>query len=165
MEHYVILPTVHTKKYAPNNPKVAPMPRVDGDLGPCTCEQFTIRAGLKVYERENFLATLHRTDSRRHLGRAHNFMKMSLQYASREGVDHKLDFIPDFCPCKSAFVENCDRLIRKNARLGRVRVIVPKNDVRDESQKAPTQRWHPGSSPCPIGRKIVPRPPHPPRRL
>ena len=90
---------------------------------------------MKVYERENFLVEFHRTDSRRHLGRAHNFTKISLQHASREGVDHKLDFIPDFCPYKGAFVENCDRCIRKNARLGRIWVIVPKNDVRDEGQK------------------------------
>ena len=46
---------MHTEEYAPNNPKVAPMPRVDGDLGPCTRDEVTIRAGLEVYERKNFL--------------------------------------------------------------------------------------------------------------
>jgi hypothetical protein len=135
VEHEVILPTVHTQEYAPNNPKVAPMPRVDGGLGPCTREEFTIRAGLKVYKRKNFLAALHRTGSSRRLGCAQNFTKISLQHTSWEGVDRKLDFIPDFCPCKSAFVESYDRLVRENARVGGVRVIVPKNDVRDEYNK------------------------------
>jgi len=78
MEHEVILPTVHTEEYAPNNPKVAPMPRVDGDLGPCTREEFTIRAGLKVDECKNFLAELPRTGSRRRSGWANNFTKISL---------------------------------------------------------------------------------------
>ena len=111
------------------------MLRVYGSLGPCTREEISIRAGLKVYERKNFLAALHRTDSNRHLGCAQNFTKISLQHTSWEGVDRKLDFIPDFCPCKSAFVESCDRLVRENARVGGVRVIVPKNDVRDEHHK------------------------------
>jgi hypothetical protein len=47
---------------------------------------------------------------------AHNCTKASLQHASREGVDRKLDVIPDFCPCKSAFVEDCDRCVRENER-------------------------------------------------
>ena len=156
---------MHAKEYAPNNPKVTPMPRVDGDLGPCTREEVSIRGGLKVDERKNFLRDVPQTGYTRCLVCARNFTKVSLQHAPREGVDHKLDFIPDFCPCKSAFVENCDRCIRKNARLGCIRVIVPKNDVRDEQSKAPTQRWHLRSSTYPIGRKIVPRPRRPPRRL
>jgi len=135
VEHEVILPTVHTEEYAPNNPKVAPMPRVDGDLGPCTREEVTIRVGLKVDKRKNFLAELPRTGSSRRSGWAHNFTKISLQHTSRECVDRKLDFIPDFCPCKSAFVENCDCCVRENACVGAVGVIVPKNDVRDEHQK------------------------------
>ena len=101
VEHEGILPTVHTEEYAPNNPKVAPMPRVDGDLGPCIREEVTIRAGLKVYDRKNFLAELHRTGSSRHLGCAHNFTKKSVQHTSREGVDRNLGLIPNFCPCKS----------------------------------------------------------------
>ena len=97
---------MHTEEYAPNNPNVAPMPRVDGYLGPCTREEVTIRAGLKVDERKNFLAELPRTGSSRRLGCAHDFTKISLQHTSREGVDRKLDFIPDFCPCKSAFASS-----------------------------------------------------------
>jgi len=135
VEHEVILPTVHTEEYAPKDPKVAPMPRVDGYLGPCTREEVTIRAGLKVDERKNFLAELPRTGSSRRLGCAHNFTKISLQHTSREDIDRKLDFIPDFCPCKSAFVENCDRCVRENARVGGIWVIVPKDNVRDEHQK------------------------------
>ena len=72
VEHEVILPTVHTEECAPNNPNAAPMPRVDGDLGPCVREEVNISAGLKVYESKNFLAELRRTGSSRHLGCAHN---------------------------------------------------------------------------------------------
>jgi len=111
------------------------MPRVDGDLGRRTRDEFTIRTGLKVYERKHFLAALRRTGSSRRLGCAQNFTKISLQYTSWEGVHRDLDFIPDFCPRKSAFVETCDRVARKNARVGGVRVIVPENDVRYERYK------------------------------
>jgi hypothetical protein len=135
MEHEVILPTVHTKEYAPSNPKVAPMPRVNGNLRTCPSEEITIRAGLKLYERKHFFAVFFRIGSSRRFGCAHNLTQMSLQYPSRERVDRKLDFIPDFCSCKGAFVKNCDRCVRDDARIGGIWVIVPKNHVCDEHQK------------------------------
>jgi hypothetical protein len=94
VEYEVILPTVHTQEYTPNDPKVAPMPRVDSNLRTCPREKVSIRAGLKFYERKNVL-----TEFPRRLACVHNVAKISLQYPSREGVDRKLDFISDFCSC------------------------------------------------------------------